>query len=161
MKLHHGLLLGMVWASGVHAAANPAPVDFTSQNMTYDPKTGEVTLVGAVNVTQGTLNLTCGSLVMSVDKKGDISTMTATSNVVFTRQSPNGTEVARGSKAVYQPAAGMLNLTGGVTLTRGGNTLTGEVLNYNLEAGQMNLSGGRTAVKGRFTPAATSGTTAP
>lgn len=161
MKLHYGLLLGMVWAASAQAAVNQAPVDFTAQGMTYDPKSGEVTLVGGVNVTQGTLNLTCGNLVMSVDKKGDIGSMTATSNVVFTRQTPNGTEIARGSKAVYQPAAGMLNLTGGVTLTRGGNTLSGEVLNYNIEAGQMNLSGGRTSVKGRFTPAATSGTVAP
>lgn len=160
MKLRHGFLVGMLLVNAAHAAPQ-APVDFTANTMAYNPKSGEVTLDGAVNITQGTLNLICNHLTMKVDKKGDISTMTATGNVAFTRQTLNGIEHATGSKAVYQPVAGILNLTGNVTLTRGGNTLSGELLTYNIAAGQLNLSGGRTAVKGRFTPAATSGTTAP
>lgn len=160
MKWQHALAVSMLWSTSVWAETQP-PVDFTASTMAYNPKSGEVTLNGNVKVTQGTLDLTCQKLTMLVNQGGNISTMTANGNVAFTRQTPVGEESATGTTAVYQPSVGVLKLTGNVTLTRGGNTLNGEVLTYNIAGGQLNLSGGRTSVKGRFTPAATTGTTAP
>ena len=140
------LMLGGLPLAAAQAESRE-PIDISAARLDVDQKTGTATFSGGVTVVQGTATLTGSKLVAEYGK--ELETLTATGNVRLTRTVGNGKEVATGAVAVYKPGTEVLTMSGGVTLIRGGNTLSGSTLTYNLRSGQISLGGGG-RVSGRF-----------
>lgn len=145
--LHLLAVLSVALFAAPAQAQSKDPIDISAAKLTVDQKTGTATFSGGVTVVQGATTLTGNQLVARYGK--ELETLTATGNVRLVRTGGSQPETATGATAVYKPGTEVLTMSGGVTLTRGGNTLSGNTLTYNLRSGQINLGGGG-RVSGRF-----------
>lgn len=106
---------------------------------------------GAVVAGQGTMRLTANELevLYGGTETGQIRNLKARGDVFIA----NGAETAKGGFAEYDVENGKIVMTGGVTLTQGGNVVKGASLTIDLNTGRGAVDGGGGRVKSVFTPA--------
>lgn len=124
------------------------PLDIAADELTVSPDTGKATFSGNVQLTQEGITLSAGEINITRDPKTeDIDNITAKKDVSFTFEGGKAT----GQKAIWTPVTNTIILSGGVTLTQGGNTLSGTTLTYNMATGKANLtSNNKGRVKATF-----------
>lgn len=142
------LLTALVFAAPVTAQTNinlggistdaSAPVEVAADNLTVDQDTGTATFTGNVQIGQGDLRLSAGSVeVVYGAGTGEIARLQASGGVTFV----TATEAAEAQSADYNIAGGTLTLSGEVLLTQGASAISAERMTVNLETGNALLSG--------------------
>lgn len=141
-------LLGFSLGSA-HAQSPRAPITLTAQTVSYQQAKGLAEFSGNVVVVQGNVTLATPQLVATFGsgQQQTLQTLTATGTAAAPVRFTRGDETASGRTATYTPDAQQLILTGNVTLTRQGNTLTGEKLVYDLATGTATVTAGSTPVR--------------
>ena len=130
------------------------PVEITSDRLDVDQSGGSALFTGTVKVAQGTLRLAADKVEVFYEKaaakgsSGQINRLVANGNVTLS----NGTEAAESTNAVYEVAAGTINMDGDVLLTQGQNALSGQKLVIDLNKGTGQMQG---RVQTIFVPATT------
>ncbi|MCP5405741.1 MAG: lipopolysaccharide transport periplasmic protein LptA [Pseudomonadaceae bacterium] len=142
--MRYALLLSALLAMPVWAA----PITVDAARLDVDRAANTATFSGGVTIKQADLTLTAARVVGDL-AAGGLRDITATGNVKIVRGSGENAETATGDKAVYTPTSGKLVLTGDVSLTRGGNTLRGNRLDYDVKAGKASMTGAG-SVRGTF-----------
>jgi lipopolysaccharide export system protein LptA len=118
------------------------PVEVTADRLELDQAAGSAVFSGAVKVGQGTLRLAADRVEVFYDRgsaspTGKVQRMIATGNVTLA----NGSEAAEAQRAVYEVAAGTIEMDGDVLLTQGQNALSSERLSIDLNKGTGQLEG--------------------
>jgi lipopolysaccharide export system protein LptA len=124
----------------------PQPVEIVSDQLVVDQEQNLATFSGSVDAVQGELRLRADRLLVyyargenggsnngagaATDPQG-IQRIEAMGNVVLIR--PN--ETSKGDEGTYEPATGLVTLTGNVVLTRGQNVIRGARLESNQRTG--------------------------
>jgi lipopolysaccharide export system protein LptA len=126
------------------------PVEITSDRLDLDQAAGTAVFTGTVKAGQGTLRLAADRMEVFYDDEaasgtGRVQRMVAQGNVTLT----NGTEAAESDRAVYEVAAGTIDMDGNVLLTQGQNALSSQTLHIDLNTGTGRLEG---RVQTIFTP---------
>lgn len=149
-------------AAGAAYAAGPfggfrhdstQPIEIAADNL--EVREGEKLAIFTGNVVagQGTMRLTADELKVNYGDggagTGQIRRLEAMGKVFLA----NGKETAAGDFAEYDVAGGSIRMTGGVTLTQGGNVVKGSALTIDLNSGEGRVDGGGGRVKSVFTPA--------
>jgi lipopolysaccharide export system protein LptA len=126
---------------------NKLPVEVNADNLTVNQTDGSAVFSGNVIVIQGDLRLTAGEITVVYAKDGKgIEKLIASGEVLLV----NATDAAEAQEAVYTIEAGEVVLTGGVLLTQGQTTISGEKLIIDIAAGTGRMEGRVTTT---FTPA--------
>lgn len=122
---------------GISADAS-APVEVAADNLTVDQDTGVATFTGNVQIGQGDLRLSAGTVqIVYGSGTGQIARLQASGGVTFV----TATEAAEAQNADYDIEGGTLTLTGDVLLTQGASAISAETMTVNLETGNAQLSG--------------------
>jgi lipopolysaccharide export system protein LptA len=116
-----------------------APVNFNADRIELQDKQNRVVLSGNVEITQGELRLRAARTTVAYTDSGqlEIQRLDATGGVLVTR----GNQAARGAVAVYDFGKRLIILSGGVSLSRGGDTLNGGRLVIDLRTGLASVDG--------------------
>jgi lipopolysaccharide export system protein LptA len=124
------------------------PVEVTADSLTVDQNSATAVFEGNARVTQGSLQLSAGTIRVDYQPDGaGISQVAAEGGVTFT----NGAEIAEADSALYVLGAAEITMTGNVLLLQGQNTISGDRLTLDLNAGAGTMQGN---VKTVFTPGA-------
>lgn len=114
------------------------PLEIRAERFAIDLKKGNGLFTGAVVVTQGTLVLLCGQLEVTYDPDGqEVRSVVATESVEI-RQ---GDRLARGGRAEFDRATGVVELTEGPYLVQGNVRLRGTHIQFDVEGGEIACSG--------------------
>lgn len=117
------------------------PVEISADQLGLDQAEGTATFRGNVRVGQGQLRLAADEVqvfyVSEAETTGAIREIRAAGNVTLS----NGSEAAEAERAVYDVAAGVVEMEGDVLLTQGANALSGERLRLDLSAGTGEMTG--------------------
>jgi lipopolysaccharide export system protein LptA len=120
-----------------------APVDVTADRIEVQDRANQAAFVGRVHVVQGDLVMDAGRMTVSYARAPSagadpqIQRIDASGGVTVTDPS----EKATGSFGIYDINRRLITLIGGVTLTRGGNTVRGARLVINLDTGRASVDG--------------------
>lgn len=120
-----------------------APVTINAETTNIDFRTGKRTLIGNVDISQGTLNIKADKVVL-VYKGDDIDTATAYGKPVKFKQLPEGhteTVFGEGKTLKLEQAKDLVTLTQNAKITQGSNVITGKVIYYNLKTSKMTVKG--------------------
>lgn len=136
-----GRVAGQIGLTGF-AVDETAPVEVTSDRLTVDQSDGSSVFEGDVVISQGALRIAAGLVrieyLMAADGTPDgIARLIAEGNVTLA----TAEEAAEAQRAVYDLAAGRIEMTGDVLLTQGGSTLAGQRLVVDVAAGTGTLEG--------------------
>lgn len=124
-----------------------APVDFGADRIEMQDKQNRVVLTGNVDITQTDLRMRAARTIIDLTnaKQVQVSRITASGNVVVTRQD----QTATGDTAIYDLNQRIITMVGNATLKRaGGDTLRGGRFVMDLKSGVSSATGGR--VTGTF-----------
>jgi lipopolysaccharide export system protein LptA len=141
-----------------HPSLRNTPVDISADRLDVDQDKQEATFSGNVKVEQGGLLLNADTLTVYYNARntGGRDMAQAVRRIVADGQAVTvvyGQDTATGKQAVYDVQQASVELTGGVVLVRGGNTLKGDRLVFNLTTGKVSLlSSGSERVRAQFTP---------
>lgn len=122
------------------------PVEITSDRLDLDQAAGTAVFTGTVRVGQGELRLAADRVEVFYTEvggaaagsgSGQVERMVANGNVTLS----NGAEAAEAERAVYEVAAGTIDMEGDVLLTQGANALSSQRLRIDLNAGTGRLEG--------------------
>ncbi len=134
------------------------PVDVSADKLEVDQQRQEASFSGNVRVEQGTMRLAADTLTVfyadgsTGNQQQAIRRIEAAGTAVTVIY---GKDTATGKRAVYDVVQSEVVLDGGVVLVRGGNTLKGDKLVFNLATGKVSLlSAGNQRVRAQFTPKA-------
>lgn len=116
-----------------------APLDITADELTVMPDKNTAIFSGNVQLVQEDITLNAGAItITSTDQNQDVKSVVASKSVTFHFKGGK----AKGNRAEWTPSSNVIKLTGNVTLTQSGNTLTGTALVYNINTGRAKLSAG-------------------
>lgn len=154
---------------------NKAPIEISADTLEVRDREELAVFAGKVKVTQGEMILRADRLEVQYagsgaarlgggeakpaepapaagasDGSSDIRQIDAIGNVFVSSKQ----DTAQGERAVYEPGAGTVVMTGKVVLTRGDNVLEGAKLVIDLKSGRSVMTGGGTdgRVKGLIVP---------
>lgn len=114
------------------------PVEVTADSLSVDQGTGLATFAGNVQVKQGAMTISAGTARIEYLPDGQgIAKVLLDGRVMFASPS----DAAEADAAVYTIASGEVVMTGGVLLTQGQTTISGNKLIYNLDAGTGSMEG--------------------
>lgn len=117
------------------------PVEVVSDSLSIENEAGVALFSGNVVVTQGQMRLAAGQIRVEYSGNqpgsGEISRMVASDGVTFA----SGSDAAEAREAIYQPGAGMLEMSGDVLLTQGPSAISGQKLTIDLGAGTGLMEG--------------------
>ena len=140
------LLLAALLPNLAQAATKPAqlPVDISADSLEIRQQTGIAQFQKNVVVTHGGMILKAdmleahyvGSGVKQDELSGNIDYVQASGNLQINLKDG---ETVTADKATYKPASKLLILSDNVVLTRGGSSLRGSSLTYDLAGGIANL----------------------
>jgi lipopolysaccharide export system protein LptA len=119
-----------------------APINFGADRIELQDKANRAVLAGNVSVRQAEMTLNAQRMTVAytgqvVDGSPQVSRLDASGNVVVTRPDQS----ARGRYGVYDLNRRVITMLGGVTLTQGGNTVSGGRLTINLDTGRAVIDG--------------------
>lgn len=119
-----------------------APVDFSAAHIELQDKANRAILSGGVTLKQAEMTLQADRMTVSytgqvLSGSPQVSRFDAAGGVTVTR--PNQT--ARSQYAVYDLNKHVITMLGAVTLTQGGNTVSGGRLTINLDTGRAVIDG--------------------
>lgn len=117
-----------------------APVDVEADRIEVQDRADRAIFSGNVRVVQGDLRLNSGRLTVAYANDGngiDIERLDASGGVTVVSSS----ETARGDFAVYDLPKRIITMVGGVTLTQGGNRVSGGRLVIDLDSGRAVVDG--------------------
>ncbi|MFZ2620505.1 MAG: lipopolysaccharide transport periplasmic protein LptA [Alphaproteobacteria bacterium] len=117
-------------------AADKAPLDITANQLEVNFTNKLATFSGAVQAVRGEMTLHADTLTLTQTANNDVKEVKAIGHVTLIRAD----QTATGNTATYTPATQLLELQGNVTLTRGGNTMAGDHLRYDMAKGTMKLT---------------------
>lgn len=128
--------------------------DHTDAQMADD---SESTLMGNVNITQGSLTVRADQAVI-VRKAGEIASVTLTGSPAVLSQVTDSGEAmtARARNIVYRMDSEIVLLTGAVEIEQPRGLLRGETVKYDLSTGRLDGGGDGTRVQMRIQPKASS-----
>ena len=114
------------------------PVEITADSLSVDQSSNSASFNGNARVGQGELRLGADQIAVRYEQTGgQIASVTATGNVVFT----NGIDMAEAASAIYDVAAGGLIMTGNVLLVQGKTAISGDRLVLNVLANTAKITG--------------------
>lgn len=117
------------------------PVEVTADTLTLDQESGSAVFDGNVLVVQDTLRLSAGRVLIEYGDEGGgasgIARLLASGGVTFV----TGGEAVEASEAAYAVESAEVRFTGGVLLTQGRNSISGDRLTINLETGSGRMEG--------------------
>jgi lipopolysaccharide export system protein LptA len=116
-----------------------APVNFSADRIEVQDRADRVVISGNVHVTQADLTLDATRMTVAYRNAGgvQIDRIDATGAVHVTR----GSDTAHGDVAIYDLNSKIITMLGNVTLTQGGNRLTGGRLLMDLNTGLSSVDG--------------------
>lgn len=160
-NLLNAALIAVLAVSAAHAKSTDRqqPMDIaadeTDAQMSDD---SESTLIGNVNITQGSLNVKADRAVI-VRKSGEIASVTLTGAPAVLSQVTDAGEAmtARARTIVYRMNSEIVLLTGGVEIEQPRGTLRGETVKYDLNTGRLDGGGDGSRVQMRIQPKSTGG----
>ena len=121
------------------------PVEIRADRFRVDVRAATGVFDGAVEVTQGDLALVCEHLEVTYDRETEeISSVVATGGVEI-RQ---GDRLGRGEKAVFDRAAGSVELSGSPYLEEGPVRLRGLTIRFRVDGGEITCDGCRAVFGG-------------
>ena len=134
------VVLVLVLAAGVVFAAEPKKGNtrVTSKRLDFDYKRMVAVFSGDVVVTDPEVKITTDKLTMAFDDKREVKLVTCYGNVKMRYQDKTGSA----KQAVYQASKGEIELLGDATLTRGGDTVKGDRIVFNLHNETMTCEPG-------------------
>jgi len=119
-----------------------APLKVTSERMVSDSKSNTINFYGSVIAEKGKLKVEASEMrVLSDEAQKDLKELEALGSVKITHKD----KVATGDKAVYNPEARTLVLTGNTILTQGQNVARGEKVIYYFNREDMEIFSGNNA----------------
>ncbi|MBI1364218.1 MAG: lipopolysaccharide transport periplasmic protein LptA [Proteobacteria bacterium] len=157
------MVLMMCVAQTAHAqvkgpSIRDKPVDVQADKLEVDQEKQEATFSGNVRVEQANLRLAADKLTVYYAADGGNEVGQAVRKIVADGEAVTvvyAKDTATGKQAVYDVEKSEVVLDGGVVLVRGGNTLKGDKLVFNLTTGKVSLlSSGSQRVRAQFTPKA-------
>ncbi len=117
------------------------PVEINADRLDLDQSAGSAVFTGTVKVGQGELRMAADRVEVFYDEggaqSGKVRRMVADGNVTLS----NGTEAAEAEHAIYEVAAGTIEMDGDVLLTQGQNALSSQKMTIDLNAGTGQLEG--------------------
>lgn len=119
-----------------------APIDFAAQSIELQDRANRAILSGGVRITQANMTLTAARVTVSytgqvIDGSPSVSRFDASGGVTVTRPD----QTARAQYGVYDLNRRVITMLGGVTLTQGGNTVSGGRMTINLDTGRASIDG--------------------
>lgn len=119
-----------------------APVDFSAAHIELQDKANRAVLSGGVTLKQAEMTLQAARMTVSytgqvLNGSPQVSRFDAAGGVTVTR--PNQT--ARSQYAIYDLNKRVVTMLGAVTLTQGGNTVSGGRLTLNVDSGRAVIDG--------------------
>lgn len=119
-----------------------APVDFSAAHIELQDKNNRAILSGGVTLKQAEMTLQASRMTVSytgqvLDGSPQVSRFDAAGGVTVTRPD----QTARSQYAVYDLNKRVVTMLGAVTLTQGGNTVSGGRLTLNLDTGRAVIDG--------------------
>lgn len=119
-----------------------APIDFDAQNLQLDDRANRAILSGGVKITQANLTLTAARVTVSysgelIGGSPAATRFDASGGVTVTRPDQR----ARAQYGVYDINRRVITMLGNVSLTQGGNTISGGRLTLDLDSGRASIDG--------------------
>ena len=128
-----------------------APIKVAADSFVIEEQGRAATFTGNVVVTSEGFELTAGKVVVRYGEGGpeDIESFDATGNVRIKTEG----QTAAGSRAVYDPVAQVLKMSGSVEVTTASGSVTGPELTVDMKTNVTTFKGGgNNRVTGVFTP---------
>jgi lipopolysaccharide export system protein LptA len=144
-RLVFTLLLSILTATMAHAAGQEEvePIHIDARSVEANDKTGTVVYSGNVAVEQGRLSIQADRVEIKT-RKNKTELVRATGKPAKLRQRPEGEsgEIrAEADRVDYHVALRKVDLVGHVTLRRGEDLFTADVLHYDLNSKSLNAAG--------------------
>lgn len=119
-----------------------APIDFAAQNIELQDRANRAILSGGVKITQADMTLTAARVTVSytgqvIDGSPSVSRFDASGGVTVSRPD----QTAKAQYGVYDINRRTITMLGNVTLTQGGNRVSGGRLTINLDTGRASIDG--------------------
>ncbi len=119
-----------------------APIDFDAQSIELDDRANRAILSGGVKITQANLTLNAARVTVSysgqiIDGSPAATRFDASGGVTVTRPD----QTARAQYGVYDINRRVITMLGNVSLTQGGNTVSGGRLTLDLDSGRASIDG--------------------
>jgi len=136
------LLLFAAPAAAQRAHDSAAPINFDADAIELQDRANRAVLSGNVQVRQAEMTLTARRLTVAytgrvVDGSPQVSRLDASGGVAVRRPDQS----ARGQFGIYDLNRRVITMLGAVTLTQGGNTVSGGRLTINLDTGRAVIDG--------------------
>lgn len=119
-----------------------APIDFDAQSIELDDRANRAILSGGVKITQANLTLNAARVTVSysgqiIDGSPAATRFDASGGVTVSRPD----QTARAQYGVYDINRRVITMLGNVSLTQGGNTVSGGRLTLDLDSGRASIDG--------------------
>ena len=129
-------------AGAQQAHNSAAPIDFGADHIELQDKANRAVLSGSVTVRQGEMTLNAARMTVAytgqvVGGHPQVSRLDASGGVTVRRPDQS----ARGQYGIYDLNRRVITMLGAVTLTQGGNTVSGGRLTINLDTGRAVIDG--------------------
>jgi lipopolysaccharide export system protein LptA len=150
------LLAAQAGAQGVSALKghnSDAPADISADRIELQDRADRAVFIGRVHATQGDLTMDAARMTVAYSRAPTagadpvINRIDASGGVTVTSPS----ERAQGSYGIYDLNRRLITLIGGVTLTRGGNSVRGARLVIDLTSGRATVDGSAVGGSGTTT----------
>lgn len=135
-----GLMAGAAVGQSRHNS--DAPIDFDAQSIQLDDRANQAILSGGVTIKQANMTLTAARVTVSysgelIGGSPAATRFDASGGVTVTRPDQS----ARAQYGVYDINRRVITMLGNVTLTQGGNTVSGGRLTLDLDSGKAAIDG--------------------
>ncbi len=141
-----GALLAAVPASLLLALPEDAeqPIHIRADNAEIDNKANRVVYRGSVQVDQGTLRVTADEMTVEIENE-QVIRIVATGEPARYKQQLNAEDEivnANASTIIYHTQDERVDLEGDAFLEQAGNTVTGDIIHYDIVAGRIDAEAG-------------------
>lgn len=145
--LHTNFLALLLIVSGTVLALpedRNQPVKISADSARFSEKTGIATYTGKVVIQQGTLEISADEIVINVDRKGGLSSLTAKGKPARFQQKTDpakGLVTAESGRVDYDAKNEIITLTENAKLKQDGASFQGNSITYNSQTQQVEAKG--------------------